>query len=77
MDPDEARLRVVELANAVLAIATSDDTVDLSASVAQLETKSTELAEAVHDLDEWLRKGGFLPQAWVKGRENDARLVEL
>lgn len=31
------------------------------------EFESTELAELVLDLHEWLRKGGFLPSAWARG----------
>ena len=30
------------------------------------ETEAQRLAELVQSLDEWISKGGFLPDAWVK-----------
>ena len=50
MDPDKARASIVELAR----------------RIAQGEglDGAEELAELVLALDEWLRKGGFLPESW-------------
>ena len=30
------------------------------------EPDATDLAQAIRDLDEWLSKGGFLPDAWAR-----------
>lgn len=30
-------------------------------------TLGIQLAEKVNDLDEWIRRGGFLPQVWTLG----------
>lgn len=61
MDPDAVRARMIELANLVLA---EEQTQTNSASV--------ELAEAVHDLDTWLRSGGFFPDVWTQRHDHQA-----
>lgn len=53
MDPDELLRRIV-------AIAYSADPLSVSDAI--------ELAVGVRDLDQWLRKGGYLPQAWQIGQ---------
>lgn len=53
MDPNAARSKMIELANRIIA------------EGAVITDGAVELAEAVHDLDEWLRSGGFLPSAWL------------
>lgn len=60
MDPDVARSKVIELANVALAMAN-----DGEQTAQALERVLIELAEAVHDLDSWLRQGGFLPAEWT------------
>lgn len=76
MDPDEARIRMVELANATLAMAESEPYSE--SWLISLAVKATELAEAVHALDEWLRSGGFLPDVWTHvGLENFNRKQDV
>lgn len=58
MDPNAARARIIEKANTVLAQAGAQED-----PFGVLST-AVDLAEAVHDLDEWLRQGGFFPDAW-------------
>lgn len=61
MDPNAARSKMIEQANTILGLIN----VRQGIPPALLENHSTQLAEAVHDLDEWLRSGGFLPDAWL------------
>lgn len=68
MDPDEARKRMIELANVILALAGKPESV-----MAAIESMAIDLAEAVHDLDEWLRKGGYFPDVWKVAGENVGR----
>ncbi len=59
MDPDEARKRMVSLANVLLyELDRKERDFD------QIIVLGTGLAETVQDLDEWLRGGGFLPDVW-------------
>ena len=58
MDPDRALARIVELSERVVDGAPQD--LEWATLVAHIE----ELAETVLALDEWLRRGGFRPQAW-------------
>ena len=53
MDPDENLREQLELAKLMH---THDD-----------YGEALRLAELVRDLDEWIKKGGFLPAAWMKG----------
>lgn len=54
MDPDEALRHLLETARFVLGGEAGD----------MFEESAEELAQQVLDLDEWVRKGGFLPAAW-------------
>lgn len=54
MDPDQALERLLQTARCILGGQVGD----------MFEECSEELAQQVLDLDEWLRKGGFLPAAW-------------
>jgi hypothetical protein len=56
MDPDVARATIIEKANLVLHSRSDIEHIDAA----------VELAERVHDLDTWLRAGGFLPTVWAK-----------
>jgi hypothetical protein len=58
MDPNAALQEIGSLADEILS--TTDHEVH-----AQF---ATQLAERVQDLDGWLSKGGFLPEAWAVGR---------
>ena len=58
MDPDRALARITELAATVI----DGSPADLEWS--ELLATAEELAECVVALDEWLRRGGFLPRAW-------------
>lgn len=59
MDPDETLSMIRDLAKQVRAAA--DD--ELAASY------GSELADAIEILDEWLSKGGFLPDAWERAKQ--------
>ena len=58
MDPDVALRRLLETAGFVLGGEAGD----------MFEESAEELAQQVIDLDEWIRKGGFLPAAWQMAR---------
>ncbi len=58
MDPDRALARMVEIAERIVNGAPQD--LEWTALVGRAE----ELSETVLSLDEWLRRGGFLPAAW-------------
>lgn len=60
MDPDEALRRIRELAAELLDNYPGTDFLPSS----NYETDATALAEKVQDLDGWLSRGGFAPQAW-------------
>jgi hypothetical protein len=75
MDPNAARQKMIETANLVLALVgnrTMEDALTLSETMA-ISDAATTLAEAVHDLDEWLRSGGFLPDVWDYGTMRNLR----
>lgn len=57
MDPDENLREQVEIAKDILLPDLSD---------MELEEKAVRLAELVVALDEWIRKGGFIPEAWKR-----------
>lgn len=54
MDPDLALQRILETAKFVLGGTAGD----------MLEESAEELAQQVLDLDEWIRRGGFMPSPW-------------
>ena len=54
MDPDQALKNLLEAARFVLGGEARD----------MFEETAEELAQQVLDLDEWLRKAGFLPEPW-------------
>ena len=58
MDPDRALARIIELAERIVNASPQD--LEWGAVVPRVE----ELAETFLSLDEWLRRGGFRPQAW-------------
>jgi hypothetical protein len=61
MDPDEVLKQLRELVEKITAI--SDD--HFIANVANSEFDiATEMADKFHDLDDWLKSGGFLPKDW-------------
>lgn len=62
MDPDQALSRLLELSERIINGSPKD--LDWPSLVVQAE----ELAETFVGLDEWLRRGGFLPKAWSRGR---------
>ena len=57
MDPDANLAEQAKLARRILAADDAGDYADHDAS---------RLAELVEALDEWIRRGGFLPQAWKR-----------
>ena len=63
MDPDTNLKEQLELANRILACGAHD----------MVDGELERLAELVEALDEWIRSGGFLPDAWqitkVEGKE--------
>ncbi len=76
MDPNAARSTMIEKANTVLAqISQLADSMDpkVPSHLDPLLDTAMELAEAVHDLDEWLRAGGFLPDVWDIGTMRNLR----
>lgn len=60
MDPNAARDKMVEAASIGLIQAAAGGWGE-----EMLAGTLIRLAEAVHDLDEWLRMGGFLPDVWT------------
>ena len=60
MDPDKALELLLETARFILGGEAGD----------MFEESAEELAQQVLDLDEWRRKGGFLPNAWQGPRES-------
>lgn len=59
MDPNAARAKMIESANLVLGLGQRAE-----ANTDTFTNVAIELAESVHDLDGWLRSGGFLPEEW-------------
>lgn len=62
MDPNAARSKMIEKANQILAL---EGRVLKVEEHEHMHAQVIELAEAVHDLDEWLRASGFLPDVWL------------
>jgi hypothetical protein len=70
MDPDECLKQIRDL---IMRVNAADDRGDF-------EGFAADLAEHVEALDEWLSKGGFLPDAWRNGpikRIDKAEIIEL
>jgi len=61
MDPEQAYARLLELAERI--VQGDPENVEWEVLVAT----ASELAETFLALDEWRRKGGFLPKAWRTG----------
>ena len=77
MDPEANLLEQLDLASAIIegadAVADADSmSEDLEASHDVVDD-AERLAELVIALDEWIRRGGFLPLGWKKAREADLR----
>lgn len=66
MDPNTARQTMIEKANKALALGAQLEMATGADLAFEAGETMMELAEAVHDLDEWLRAGGFYPDAWVR-----------
>lgn len=62
MDPDANLKEQREIREAILGMSEITDTDDLI----RLEDKARRLVDLSEALDEWISKGGFLPQAWRK-----------
>lgn len=58
MDPEKALRRLIELAESL--VQGDPESLEWEA----LHAAASELAETFLGLDEWVRKGGFLPAAW-------------
>jgi hypothetical protein len=67
MDPTVCLKELLELAEELVAAIDNPQRSELSSSV--IEDTASDLADHVRNLDEWLKKGGFLPEQWrVAGR---------
>ena len=62
MDPNANLREQLELAQEIVKRAASIEQQDMTLSPA--EQNALRLAELVLALDEWIRKGGFLPRQW-------------
>lgn len=68
MDPEACLQRALDRARAVMAAIDEGGDADDATIGAAILHDANELAEAVQNLDEWLRGGGFLPRAWEQKR---------
>ena len=57
MDPNEALRRIREIV---------EKTYDKEMSSASVEEMFNDLVDHFEALDDWLTKGGFLPNAWIR-----------
>ena len=77
MDPDSnlrEQLEIVAEINAIDdAACEREDGSWTDGDAIRLARLACRLAELVESLDEWIRKGGALPRAWVKGITRPAR----
>ncbi|MFA5435981.1 MAG: hypothetical protein WC372_08100 [Candidatus Neomarinimicrobiota bacterium] len=62
MDPDACLTELLELAEELVQALNNSQRSELSASI--IEDTAFDLADHVRNLDEWLKKGGFLPKRW-------------
>lgn len=67
MDPDKALLGILDTARFILGGTAGD----------MFEESAEELAQQALDLDEWLRRDGFLPKPWSRDSEKDQRGARL
>ena len=65
MDPDAARSAIIEKANVIRGLVNAASTPPTFEELVGIAVAGEDLAEVVHDLDEWLRAGGFFPKAWT------------
>lgn len=72
MDPNAVRQKMIELANKMLGGQVAAQQANES-----FVALAIDLAEAVHDLDTWLRAGGFLPDRWAIGDAQVGRKEEV
>lgn len=56
MDPDANLREQLEIATEIIAASDEDEGIS--------EVEAVRLAELMIALDEWIRRGGFLPDAW-------------
>lgn len=68
MDPNETLTRMRDAMAALRTALEEDgpDDVDELVGGDPIEDAAVDLLDAVEDLDEWLTKGGFVPDAWVR-----------
>lgn len=62
MDPDAALARIRELVEEITQRIDADEEFD------HVDDEANEVADIFRGLDEWIKKGGFLPKDW--GRNN-------
>ena len=60
MDPDKCLDEALEVAREIVDALDGSEPYDI-------DDAANTLAERVIALDEWLRKGGFLPKPWARG----------
>lgn len=60
MDPDSNLTEQLELAKDILGAADHGGSID--------EDDVVRLAELIESLDEWIKRGGFLPKRWTRKR---------
>lgn len=65
MDPNATLKEIVQLASNILA------THDEYGPMLDTADQGADLAEHVQNLDQWIRKGGFLPQQWATTQERN------
>jgi len=64
MDPDEALRRCRQLAAETAAMVDYSSKLRTQASESRIIERANELADTFQGLDQWLTRGGFLPQPW-------------
>ncbi len=67
MDPTANLTEVLEIAEEILTVDEQEWKED-PATVALVADNGVRLAELVRVLDDWIQRGGFLPQQWKKKR---------
>lgn len=69
MDPDATLQIMLDRARVIIeAIDGAGDDVDAALVGAAILDEANELAEAVQNLDTWIRKGGAVPSAWKRSK---------
>jgi hypothetical protein len=71
MDPDQALKELRECMREMKELIDSDFTDDMNAlaQFARLMNQANRAVDVFDGLDEWVKKGGFLPKDWAKLRE--------